>query len=408
MSQVAQLSADGRYRKLFIARTISNLGNGIAPIALAFGVLALPNTDATSLSVVLAAQAVPLVLVLPVGGVIADRLGRTRVIAYTDLVLSAVVALVAFLFISDSVTIPALVVLSFIIGCLNGLWWPAYSGVTPDVVSDALLQPANAYLSIASNVGLIAGSAVGGLIVASAGAGVAIAVDSASFLIAGLLVFTFRTISRPHDSGEGMFGDLAHGWRVFISFRWVVVVVVSFSTIVMALYGAEQVMGPVLAIDQYGGAAGWAVVLAFQSAGLLAGGFASSRMNIRRPMLFGMLMTLTLPLWLISLAFAAPLWIVSIGSFAWGVSIEFFQVLWYTALQTNVPREALSRVSSYDAMGSLMFGPIGLALAGPLVSLVGLQSAFLICAAVITVAILLTLLSRSVRTLTSTVAGQPA
>ena len=408
MSQVTQLSADGRYRKLFIARTISNLGNGIAPIALAFGVLALPNTDATSLSVVLAAQAVPLVLVLPVGGVIADRLGRTRVIAYTDLVLSAVVALVAFLFISDSVTIPALVVLSFIIGCLNGLWWPAYSGVTPDVVSDALLQPANAYLSIASNVGLIAGSAVGGLIVASAGAGVAIAVDSASFLIAGLLVFTFRTISRPHDSGEGMFGDLAHGWRVFISFRWVVVVVVSFSTIVMALYGAEQVMGPVLAIDQYGGAAGWAVVLAFQSAGLLAGGFASSRMNIRRPMLFGMLMTLTLPLWLISLAFAAPLWIVSIGSFAWGVSIEFFQVLWYTALQTNVPREALSRVSSYDAMGSLMFGPIGLALAGPLVSLVGLQSAFLICATVITVAILLTLLSRSVRTLTSTVAGQPA
>ena len=408
MSQVTQLSADGRDRKLFIARTISNLGNGIAPIALAFGVLALPNTDATSLSVVLAAQAVPLVLVLPVGGVIADRLGRTRVIAYTDLVLSAVVALVAFLFISDSVTIPALVVLSFIIGCLNGLWWPAYSGVTPDVVSDALLQPANAYLSIASNVGLIAGSAVGGLIVASAGAGVAIAVDSASFLIAGLLVFTFRTISRPHDSGEGMFGDLAHGWRVFISFRWVVVVVVSFSTIVMALYGAEQVMGPVLAIDQYGGAAGWAVVLAFQSAGLLAGGFASSRMNIRRPMLFGMLMTLTLPLWLISLAFAAPLWIVSIGSFAWGVSIEFFQVLWYTALQTNVPREALSRVSSYDAMGSLMFGPIGLALAGPLVSLVGLQSAFLICATVITVAILLTLLSRSVRTLTSTVAGQPA
>ena len=407
MSQLAQLSADARYRKLFVARTISNLGNGIAPIALAFGVLALPNTDATSLSIVLAAQAVPLVLVLPVGGVIADRLGRTRVIAYTDLVLSGVVALLAFLFISGNATIPALVVLSFIIGCLNGLWWPAYSGVTPDVVSEALLQPANAYLSIASNIGLIAGSAVGGLIVATAGAGVAIAVDSASFLIAGLLVLSFRSVSAPHDSGVGMLGDLAHGWRVFISFRWVVVVVLSFSTIVMALYGAEQVMGPVLAIDQYGGAAGWAVVLAFQSAGLLIGGFASSRMHIRRPMLFGMLITLTLPLWLLSLAFAAPLWIVSIGSFAWGVSIEFFQVLWFTALQTNVPREALSRVSSYDAMGSLMFGPIGLALAGPLVSAVGLQEAFLICAAVVTVAILLTLLSRSVRTLTSKGADQP-
>ena len=408
MSQVAQLSADRRYRKLFIARTISNLGNGIATIALAFGVLAMPDTDATSLSIVLAAQAIPLVLVLPIGGVIADRLGRARVIAYTDLVLSAVVAVMSYLFLSGSVTIPALVVLSFIIGCLNGLWWPAYSGLVPDVVADELLQPANAYLSVASNVGLIAGSALGGLIVAAAGAGIAIAVDSASFLLAGLLVFTFRHISKPHDSGEGMLGDLAHGWRVFISFRWVVVVVVSFSMIVMALYGAEQVMGPVLAINEYGGAAGWAVVLAFQSAGLLAGGFASSRINIRRPMLFGMLITLTLPLWLVSLAFAAPLWIISLGSFAWGVSIEFFQVLWYTALQTNVPREALSRVSSYDAMGSLMFGPIGLALAGPLVSAVGLQSAFLICAGVVTAAILLTLLSSSVRSLTSSAADSTA
>ncbi|MDO9485764.1 MAG: MFS transporter [Actinomycetota bacterium] len=401
MSHLTQLSADRRFRKLFIARTISNLGNGIAPIALAFGVLALPNTDATTLSIVLAAQAIPLVLVLPVGGVVADRLGRARVIAYTDLVLSAVIAVMAFLFISGSVMIPALVFLSFIVGCLNGLWWPAYSGLTPDVVADDLLQPANAYLSVASNVGLIAGSALGGLLVAAAGAGVAIAVDSVTFLIAGIMVFTFRKVSKPHNSGQGMFGDLAHGWRVFLSFRWVVVVVLSFSTIVMALYGAEHVMGPVLAIDEYGGAAGWAVVLAFQSAGLLLGGFASSRINIRRPMLFGMLVTLTLPLWLISLAFAAPLWVVSLGSFAWGVSIEFFQVLWYTALQTNVPREALSRVSSYEAMGSLMFGPIGLALAGPLVALVGLRTSFLICAAVATIAILLTLLSKSVRSLTS-------
>jgi len=403
MSELSLLATDSRYRRLFIARTISNLGNGIAPIALAFGVLALPDTDATSLSIVLAAQAVPLVLMLPLGGVIADRLGRARVIALTDLVLSAVVAVLAYLFLSDHATIPALVVLSLFIGSLNGLWWPAYSGLTPDVVGDELLQPANAYLSIASNVGLIAGSALGGLIVAAAGAGTAIAVDSASFLIAGLLVFTFRNVSPPHVSGEGMLADLAHGWRVFLSFRWVVVVVLAFSTIVMALYGAEQVMGPVLAIDEYGGAAGWAVVLAFQSAGLLAGGIASSRMRIRRPMLFGMLITLTLPLWLVSLAFAAPLWVISLGSFAWGVSIEFFQVLWYTAMQTNVPREALSRVSSYDAMGSLMFGPIGLALAGPLVAWVGLQAAFLVCAAVATVAIVLTLLSRSVRELSSVV-----
>ncbi len=114
-------------------------------------------------------------------------------------------------------------------------------------------------------------------------------------------------------------------------------------------------------------------------------------------MLFGMLALFTLPLWLVSLALALPLWAVSLGSFAWGISIELFAVLWFTALHRNIPREALSRVGAYDAMGSLMFGPIGLALAGPLVSVLGLQAGFLIAAAVATVAILAALGSRSVR-----------
>lgn len=408
MSQVRALFGNGRYRRLFVARTISNLGNGIAPIALAFGILALPEGSATSLSIVLAAQAIPLVIMLPIGGVIADRLGRATVIAITDLILSGVVAVMAYLFITDNATIPALVVLSFITGILNALWWPAYSGLIPDVVEDEFLQPANAYVSMAANAGLIGGAALGGVLVALVGSGFAIAVDAVSFFVAGLLVFSFRHASTPHVSGESMLGDLRHGWRVFLSFRWVVVVVASFSIIVMALYGAEQVMGPVFAVEQYGGekdgAKAWAAVLAVQAAGLLVGAIVASRIRIRRPMLFGMLTTLALPIWLVTLAFGAPLWVIAAGSFAWGVSIELFQVLWFTALQTNVPREALSRVGSYDAMGSLMFGPIGLALAGPLVAFVGLKTAFLVAAFVALVAILATLLSKSVRSLQSTTA----
>jgi predicted MFS family arabinose efflux permease len=198
-----------------------------------------------------------------------------------------------------------------------------------------------------------------------------------------------------------MLGDLVHGWRVFTSFRWVVVVVLAFSLIVMVLRGAEEVLGPVLAIERYGGAAGWAVVLGSVSAGLLVGALLASRLRVRRPMVFGMLITLVLPAWLVTLAFAMPLPVVAVGAFAWGLSMELFFILWMTALQTHVPREALSRVSAYDAMGSLMFGPIGLALAGPLVAAVGLTTSFLVAAAVATVAILATLLSRSVRELRS-------
>ena len=144
-----------------------------------------------------------------------------------------------------------------------------------------------------------------------------------------------------------------------------------------------------------------AVVLAAMSIGLLVGAFTASRIHVQRPMLFGMLITLVLPVWLVTLALALPLAVVALGAFAWGMAIELFQVIWYTTLQTHIPRESLSRVSSYDAMGSLMFGPIGLALAGPLIAWVGLEAAFLVAAAVALAAIVGSLLFASVRALRS-------
>ena len=395
------LLANPRFRKLFVARTISNIGNGVAPIAIAFGVLSLPGATPTSLSIVLAAQAIPLVLVLPVGGVVADRLGRAKVIAVTDLILSAFVMTTAVLFLTGNATIALLAILGAISGCLNALWWPAMSGLVPEVVEDKHLQPANAFVSVASNAGLIAGNAIGGVLVALIGSGWAIAVDSVSFIIAGLLVFSIRDVSTPHSSGESTLGDLAHGWRVFWSYRWVVVIVGAFSFVVMVWRGAEEVMGPVLAREVYGGAAGWALIMVFQSVGLLLGAVVASKLRVRRPLVVGMVAMLTLPLWLVTLALELPIGWVALASFACGASLELLAVWWFTAMQTNIPRDALSRVSAYDAMGSLMFGPIGLAISGPLIVSVGANEAFLIAAALATAAILGSLLFRSVRQLSS-------
>ena len=135
------------------------------------------------------------------------------------------------------------------------------------------------------------------------------------------------------------------------------------------------------------------------SVGLLLGAFVGSKVTFSRPMFYGMLITLALPLWLVSLAYALPLPVVAFTAFLWGLAIELFQVMWFTTLQTNVPRESIARVSSYDAMGSLMFGPIGLALAGPLVVAVGLQTAFLVTAGITLVAIVGSLFFPSLRNL---------
>nr|BFE85008.1 hypothetical protein GCM10020093_076090 [Planobispora longispora] len=70
---------DRSFTLLMAARTVSTLGISFAPVALAFGVLGLPGATATTLSVVLAAEALPTVAFMLVGGVIADRMPRNRV-----------------------------------------------------------------------------------------------------------------------------------------------------------------------------------------------------------------------------------------------------------------------------------------------------------------------------------------
>lgn len=388
------------FRRLFWSRAISNVGNGVAPIALAFGVLALPGATATSLSIVLAAQAIPLVLMLPFGGVIADRLGRARVIMVTDALVSVFVMTTAILFITGHATVPVLAVLGALSGLLNGMWYPAMSGLTPDVVPDEQLQSANALVSIATNVGFIFGNALGGLLVALVGPGWAIAIDSLSFLISASLIYSIRHVAKPHDSGESVLTDLIHGWRVFLSFRWIVVIVGCFSFIVMVWRGAEEVLGPVLALEIYGGPKGWAAVMACQGIGLLVGGIVASRVRAGRPLVIGMLITLALPVWLLLLASEAPLILAAAGAFVFGIALELFYVFWLTSLQTRVPRESLSRVNSYDALGSMMFGPIGLAIAGPLVAAIGLHTTFIAGAVIAAVAVGVSLMFRSVRQLT--------
>ena len=141
-------------------------------------------------------RSVVILLVLPFGGVIGDRVGAARMIASTDLVLSAVVVLEGALFITGHATVPILVVIAVVAGVLNGLWYPCFIGLVPDTVDEEHQQVANSFLTIATNVGYISGTAVAGILVATIGPGWAIVIDGLTFLVAGGLVFSIRHVSR--------------------------------------------------------------------------------------------------------------------------------------------------------------------------------------------------------------------
>jgi MFS family permease len=390
------------FRTLLIARIISNIGNGLGPIALAFGVLSLEGATPTSLSIVMAAQLGPMVVFMLFGGVLADRYPRALVVGTSDIFLSGFVVANGIMLINGSATVMSLAIIAFISGSLNALWWPAFAGLVPEVVPEEDLQSANSVIGLGANAANIAGTVAGGIIVAGIGAGWAMVTDGVSFLIAGILVFTLRKFGKTRDTTEhtpSVFEDLAHGWKEFSSRSWVVTVVAGYSILVMIFESVLGVVGPVHAEQELGGPKPWSYILAALSVGMMAGVLVSLKVRPKRPLLIALIAQLGVATWIFTIGVTNWIPLVMVSAFFAGIALDFFFVLWQTAMQSNIPRESLSRVSSYDAFGSLVFAPFGLVIAGPITEKIGTEQTLVGMAIIFAVVLAAMLSVASVRNL---------
>jgi MFS family permease len=385
-------------KRLFIARFISNFGNGMGPIALAFGILALPNGSANMLGLVLGTTTVVFLIMAPFGGVIADKYGRARMVGLTDMAAGLVLLIQVAYFATGDVPLAVLLITNGFFGLMWGIFWPAFSGLMPAVLPEAGLQKGNALNAFMTNAGVILGAAVAGLLIDIFGVAFTLAIDAASFFISGLMIFTFRHLTpRAQHTENTMLDDLLHGWKVFLSFRWIVIIVGAFSFIVMCWAAAENVLGPLIALEHFNGPKSWSFVITAESAGLIVGSIIAIKVKPKYPLRFLMLSSFTITFYIWSLAKPQSLLMIAFGAFLFGITLDLWGTLWNTALQRKVPRDSLSRVSSFDAMGSMMFRPIGLAIAAPLSTLLGIENFLQILAAITVVAIIVPLLDPQVR-----------
>jgi MFS family permease len=395
---VKEVLAHKYVKRLFIARFISNYGNGLGPIAIAFGVLALPNGSANLLGIALGSTAVCFLLMAPFGGVIADKYGRARMVGLTDMLAGLVLFIQVYFFALGDVPLLVLILVNGAFGILWGVFWPAFAGVLPSVLPEEALQKGNAINSLVANAGIILGAASAGFLVSGFGAATALAIDAISFFVSGVMIFTFRHVTpRAEVTENTVFDDLKHGWQVFRSFRWIVVIVVSFSFIVMCWAAAESVLGPLIALEHFNGPKSWSLVITAESAGLIVGALIALKIKPKYPMRFLMLSSFTITFYIWTMAKPQSLALIAFGAFLFGITLDLWGTLWSTALQRKVPRDSLSRVSSFDAMGSMIFKPVGLAIAAPLSVLFGIDNFLLILAGITAVAILLPLFDPTVR-----------
>jgi MFS family permease len=399
--QFTELNAITDFRKLFFARVISNFGNGLAPIALAFGVLELPGGDAGSLSLVTTSQMVPLVAFMLFGGVAADRFGRARLVGSADVVGSVLVAISALAFISGNASVLLLCINGFLFGVLNALWYPAYSGLAPQIVPKNLLQSANSALGLGSNLSFTIGTSVAGVVVATMGSGPALLIDAISFFVAGLIVYSMRHLdTNPDvepDDRTSIISQLREGWHEVSSRKWILVCVGAGAFFQMCFEGFLGVIAPVQAKEALNGARSMGYMMSGFGAGGIFGTFVAFRLRPRRQLLLAVGVMPLMSLWMFALAGPLSIWVLVACAFFAGIALDVMYANWMTTLHTHVPEESMSRVGAYDAFGSLAFAPLGLFFAGTLIHLIGVQSALITVGSVALVATLIPLLSREVR-----------
>jgi MFS family permease len=387
------------FRLLFLGRTSSLLGSAFAPVALAFAVLDDLDSSASALGLVLAAIWVPQVFFILVGGIWADRLRRNLVMVSTDLVMFAAQATVALLLITGNAQLWQLVALQLVRGTANAFFFPASSGLVPHVVSPGRLQQANALLRLAHSSTAVVGAGLAGLVVAAVGSGPALAFDAATFLVSAALLLRIRVPAAAAAASRSFLRELREGWHEFSSRSWLWSIVVQFMFINAFTSGTFFVLGPVVAQQELGGASAWGAILAAEAAGMVLGGLLVLRAKPTRILLvasFGILLSAPV---CILLAIPAPLPAIAGAGLLAGLGAEVFGVLWDTAMQQQIPHDRLSRVYSYDALGSFVCIPIGLSVAGPLADLLGVRTALFLAAGVVVAATAAVLTVDEVRSL---------
>jgi MFS family permease len=361
-----------QFVRVFTAHTISNLGDFFVPVAIAFAVLNVTKS-ASDLGIVLAAQFVPMVLFVQFGGVWADRLPRQLVMVASDLVRAASQGTLALLLLTGHARLWEFVVLQALHGAASGFFNPAFTGLMPQVVSAERLQQANALRFLSTSFTSILGPLFAGAIVAGIGAGWAIAVDAASFVLSAAFLVQVRLPKAEARERKPLFAEAGEGFRELRSRAWLWVTVVDASLFQFLVLSGYFVLGPLVSKQSLGGATAWAVILAGWGVGSLVGGLLALRFRPSRPLLVGHVGILAAAPSIVLLGLRAPAFLVALASLGAGASTAFADTALETTVQQNVPQHVLSRVSAWDWMGSFALRPLGFALVAPVADAIGIR-----------------------------------
>lgn len=389
--------SSSQFRWFYMGRTISLFGSAMTPVALAFAVLQ-ARQGQHLLGYILAAEILPNVLIVLIGGSIADRYRRDMLILLSNLGSGLSQTGIAAIVLSGANQY-WIFPLAIVNGVLGAFTSPAMRGIIPEIVDSKDIKQANSLLNTSRSAAKIVGPSVAGILVATLGGGWGIAIDAASFFIATVCMSRVRIPSHPSVADSSLLQEMREGWSYFRRRRWIWSITAAFALMNPVQMGVWQVLGPIIAKHTFG-SAGWGLTLGIKAVGLFIASLAMLRFQLRRPLRDGMIAIAVAGIPMIVLGQGYPLPYLMIAAALAGAGSTISGIGWDTSLQQAVPKDKLSRVCSFDEFGSYIMIPIGEILAVPLADVFGYQTVATVGGIVFIVVALLPLSERLVRQMT--------
>jgi DHA3 family tetracycline resistance protein-like MFS transporter len=384
------------FRLLWTGMTVSLIGDGVFIVAMAWQVYELSNRP-TALALVGLAWTAPMVVFLLLGGVIADRFDRRRVMILSDVVRALAVGAMGLLAVTGAIELWHLYALAALYGAGDALFPPAFGATIPDLVPEHLLVQANSVDGLVRPFAMqLVGPALGGVLVDAVGAGTVFLLDAATFAVSMAMLVLMRPVPRRSRDGvasAGVLADIREGFGFVRSQVWIWGTLAAAALFLLVWLGPFEVLLPYVVKNEISGSAR-DLGLVFASTGL--GAILAALVMAQRPL---PRRTVTFMYAAFALSVSGPivygladsLWPMLVMGFAAGTGVAAGGIVWVTLLQRHVPGHLLGRVTSLDWMISISLTPISFALTGPIAAALGAKET-LVAAGVLGVAITLSFL----------------
>jgi MFS family permease len=367
----------------------------MAPLALAFAVLQLGG-GAGSLGGVLAASMIPQTVLMLIGGAVADRNPRGRIMVVSHLVSGINQAVILGLLLTGHGALWQLYVSAVVSGGVGAFFGPAAQGMIKQLVDADAIRDANALMRLVQNVVKVLAPAAAGVIIAFVGAEAAIGYNAVTFVTAAWMLAWLKVPLTPIKSSN-LLGSLREGWTDFWSRRWLWIMVGQSAACCTPWLIGYMVLGPIYAKEHLGGAQSWGLITAGFAGGLITGSVVVLLLRPQRVGLVACTAMGSTAFPLAALALHAPLLVLVAATFVTGVGLDVSINTFGSFQQREVPKEMQARTASYSLLAQQIPIPAGYLVAGLLERAVGLVPALAGCSLVIVAVAFLPLLSREVR-----------